>query len=443
MHTPVETIVSIFILLVIYFRFTRVNRKIIQRYKSSKMQRQRHLLHANRDFGQIAAQYRQKARKARKPYERDHLEGLAALYDHDGTSAIPLLKRALDGATGHDVKVIRNNLAIAFLQKAWYPAALETLEEARRSDYVMITAYVIALLIHGKVEQAENFYRNHALRGDEKPGIDKLMRAVTANPPNIAAIREAADDPYLWLYRPAILAVAERMGLLDFFAKPDRYELLHAQGKQVLAQLDGDPQLFASPQAKYVRSLIAYVVPFTAQHALCASLFGLPTGVESLIEALPVASEVRAECLLFWGRVHYVFGQTRSIETFDPHVNGQLVKLSTPPDAVEVISGSRCALYLSESLDRGIRMERIDTNYFTYTYIDLMPLELARRLCEDAQPVQSLLREVPSAENVLEPLLFRLICYPESVTPGHIQDAIAQLPEGHRDRLAPLTARTR
>ncbi|KPV42227.1 tetratricopeptide repeat protein [Alicyclobacillus ferrooxydans] len=434
--TAVSIILAAFLLyrVLMRTRFRGILTRYIRKIRQSKITE----LKRKREFAQISALYRKRALRASRPYLKKNLLGLAALWDHDTQTAVGLLEQSAAGIVGtQNQRTVNNNLAIAYLQAGRYQDALELLNEQRRNGYVLIVPYVFALLTNRKRDEAKEFYAVHSLSDPmEAEGIRVLLSFDPTDPTTLDNVRELLDNQVFWLYEGVVRQLIQNWDLESFFARNERYEILLAQGKKLLAYLDTEPRLFSSPQLRWFRTIVSKIVPEIGTYRGCASLFGIIFGIERFVLELPMEPEWVAEAQSFWARLIYTFSRTVDLSANDLPIERARLRSLLPSDAVAVLGERhpRCELYVSKLTGVAIRVEQIYDARGIHSYVDLLAKPHAEALQEVLQPLARLLGPSPGTEMVLEPFIFNLVCYPERVAPSDVQEMLMQLPT-HESRV--------
>jgi len=396
-------------------------------------------LRNHRKYEDIAREYCAQARRQSKMYLQDNDNGYAALYRHDSSIAIQYFRSARAGAIGSMLNEIHNNLAIAYLQGGWSEHALDLLEEIRGKGNVHIVTYLLALLANGKHEDARKFYANHDLHSPAQGSIELLLALSAGDVSNAITLQETLDDCHLWLYQPVIKRMIEYYELESFFSRPNRYDVLYQQGRAILTALDATPLLFSSPKVRHVRFILQMVLPQTQNYYGVAGLFGVIWGLDSLMKELPLDEDIVGNCILFWKRLYMIHGRTRSFEYYDASIERDRYKSQLATDVQAVIRGSeRCGVMFSATLEWGVRYERVVHPGGKFLYLDYVSHSFVEEVEVATKPVICVLEVDSTMEKLLEPLLFRLVCYPETITLSQVQDVVMQLPMTYREQMEPL-----
>ncbi|WP_183277087.1 tetratricopeptide repeat protein [Clostridium fungisolvens] len=397
-------------------------------------------------YDEIANRYRKMASKQNKEYEKNNLMGLAALYEHDSETAIKYFQEANQFATGNYINMVEGNLAIAYLQNRWYHEALEMFDYQCENGSVAIFPYILALIMNDEEEEAKKFYKLNIkeLKDTEKEFIDLILSFSPTKKDILEKVKSKSDDSRIWIYKPVIKDLIFKWNLIIFYNSTERQTILKEQGQKLLLDLKKQPQIFNSPEIKYMCSLISNVLPRISTYEGNSSLWGLIDNLDWFSFKLPLDEVMQEECNLFWSRIYYVFSRTSTADTYDFTKNQTFIKDQLPPDEKEVLDGSyRCSLFLSSTLHLVVRVLEIDEDGFKYFYSDIVDETTAEELLMDVKPVIKLIKEHPETEEILEPLLYRLVYNRNLVKEIDIINVLNRIPSNLHQILNPIKERRR
>lgn len=439
MAENLQLITSFIVLLIILVRWgprSRVYKFLNQRFSYVSFLKKRH------KYKEVANYYRIAAKFKRKKNLRANLLGIASLYEHDPDTAIKYFNQSLSGAIGRNSLLISNNMAVAYLQKGLFKEALKKLNNQREKGYVFILPYVLALLANGQDKEALEFKNQHPVKKDNENAAVEILLSFSSQEPNtLDNVRKLLTDNRFWLYQPFLRYLIEKWELEVYFARSDRYEILSAQARSLLSQFEGQPELFTNPEVRYVRSLISLVMPKVASYEGCAGLYGLIQNLDDYVLQLPCNEEFLNQIKLFWKRVYYVFSRTYSYQTYDKQVLHELIKAQIPPGAEPIVKcSSHCQIYLSQTFN--VALLTIEVNEQGLIYTELLPKSLALEIFEEIKPVMEIMSFEPSSNDVLEPLLFDLVCNRDTITHLTITNVLNRIPPIDHSKLEPLKKRS-
>jgi hypothetical protein len=438
----------VFILVVVITLFIRlflrdkINRKIrywIQSLKLSPVKK----LERQRRYADVAALYRRRARLQRISYNRENLLAIAALYEHDPDTAIPLFQRALNGAVGHSVLVIQHNLAIALLQKRMYREAVELMDELRTAGSVPVIPYILGLVITDEVERARDFYAHHPIKDkDERVGVEAVLGCWPKRPETLEPVRKLIAENSMWLYQPLLKDLLMKREVEVFFAREDRYTVLAQQAQHIVDALETQPTLFSDPHVRWLRRLMSAIIPRIQSQKGCSSLFGL---VHEVDEHLPdaLADTLKAECRLFFNRLYYIFRHTYDLSLYDAKAERAFIQDQLPPGATRVLHGAipRCEVYIAPGLNIAFSEVRITVSHGEFSILEVTSEEGKNWLISQFDPLQELITTNSQVAECLEPIVYGVVCHGEPITKETIRKTAALLPEDVRPNLLALTSR--
>lgn len=399
---------------------------------------------SKKDYKQISEKYHGLANKEKRRFERDNLLGMAALYEHDSKTAIDLFKISLKEAPRGHVRAIEDNLATAYLQDGLHITALNLFEVHYENGGVKVIAYILALLMNDREGEANTFYEynRNMLDNQEKHFMELILSFSLSRTEIIEELEKIIKADELWIYQPVLKRIVLKWELLVFYNSTERHNILLTQGKKLLSEFQKQPELFNNENVKYMRSLISKIIQRINTYDDVARLWGIIDGIDELALKLPLDNKLCEECYLFWNRIYFLFSKTSNIETYDFEKEQKFIKEQMPLDAKSTIDCThRCDLFLNDSLHFAIRLVEIYKYDFSYYYLDIVSEELAKEILTYANPISEIIKEVPSTEEFLEPLLYDLVCSIDSVKASDVIDALNRISPEYREKLQPLRER--
>lgn len=397
-----------------------------------------------KDYKQISKKYRSLANKEKRKFEKDNLMGVAALYEHDSKAAVEFFQNSLKEAPRDQVSTIEDNLAIAYLQNDLHIDALNLFQAHYENGGVGIIGYILALLINDKEGEANTFYEYNInmLDNKEKYFMQLILSFSLLNTEVIEEVEKLIKDDELWIYQPVLKQLVLKWKLSVFYNSTERYNILVTQGQKLLSELQKQPELFNNPNVKYMRLLISVFITRINTYDGTAGLWGMIDGLDKLALKLPLNKELCEECHLFWSRIYFLFFKTATIETYDFEKEQKLIKEQIPSDAKSSIDCThRCDLFLSDSLHSAVRLIEFYNYDFIYYYLDIVSEELAKEILTYVRPICEIIKEVPSTEEFLEPLIYNILHSIDSVKASDVIDVLNRISPKYHEKLQLLRDR--
>ncbi len=407
----------------------------------------RHLgrLEAAGDHKALAMRYRKAADTDRiDTYQEHNFLGLALLYEQEPVQALSQFRAALDGALGPNLAPIRDHVMLALLQCRRYSEAYDLLQRQRARGRVFVLPYMLVMLLAGRQDEARSFFATAraGLAPSHVSAIETLLAFSPEQPESLTPVEALALNPTLWLFQVPLQDLALKFETDVFMTRLDRHERLCADGRLLLLDLAGAPEVFSDPVVRLTHQVLGKILPRWEQGDARAAMFGMLLGMDRIVDNMPLDPELTGRLRTFWAHFYAAYWRSLDPHLYDPARERAFMGQLLPPDAEPVASGltGSWSYYRHPPSGLGLCWYPNVPNPVPRVFTVLLP-ELAESLHQNLLPLVEMMSAYPSLRPALEPLAERAVRGEEPVGPARLRDVGASVEPPLREPLEALITR--